>query len=317
MFNQNKIFRVLQLIGVLRSGSPKSIIVLAGILDSTERTVYRYIDLLNDLGFKVEKNEHKHLYISGPVTHFLADLSAAELQLVRRLLQSAGKSSKLKDSILQKLSLHTGSLPISKDILNARLGKVVEDLHLAMVERRQVVLKKYHSLNTNTVSDRLVEPTAFTDNYRSLSAFEVATGRNKYFNMDRILAVEIRKKGFCFSEKHKFSPPDAFGFADQGRRHFVDMTMSLRAATLLKEEYPVTSGFIRQDRKNGRYRLRVAVHDLKPAARFVFGLPEDIVVNGSPEFNNYLAGRLTLLLSGTIKDGPASQRKGRKKSKRG
>lgn len=311
MFNQNKIFRVLQLIGVLRSSPPKPIPVLAKMLNSTERTVYRYIDLLNDLGFKVDKNENRHIYISGPATHLLADFSQAEVQLIRRLLQSAGKSNKLKDSILHKISLHSGSLPLSKDILHARLGKIVEDLHLAMVERKQVVLKKYHSLNTNGVSDRLVEPTGFTDSYKSLSAFEVATGRNKYFNIERIMAVEIRKRGFRFSDKHKFSPADVFGFADEGIRREVELSMTLRAATLMKEEYPLTAAFIRHERKKGRYRLKVTVHDYKPVARFVFGLPEDIIVIGSEEFSDYLTSGLEILLGNSRRVG-ASQKMKRK-----
>lgn len=296
MFNQNKIFRVLQLIGVLRSSPPKPISVLAKMLNSTERTVYRYMDLLNDLGFKVDKNENKHIYISGPATPFLGDLSPAEVQLIRRLLQSAGKSNKLKDSILHKLSLHTGTLPLSKDILHARLGKIVEDLHLAMVDRKQVVLKKYHSLNTNGVSDRLVEPTGFTDNYRSLSAFEVNTGMNKYFNIERIMSVEIRKRAFRFSDKHKFSPADAFGFADGGIRLEVELSMTLRAATLMKEEYPLTASFMRQERKKGRYRFKATVYDYRPVSRFVFGLPDDIIVIGPREFSDYLTARMAVLL---------------------
>jgi len=300
MYNQNKIFRVLQLIGVLRSSPPKPITVLAKILNSTERTVYRYLDLLNDLGFKVDKNENKHIYISGPATHFLADLSQAEVQLIRRLLHSAGKSNKLKDSIIHKLSLHTGSPMLSKDILHARLGKIVEDLHLAIVERKQVVLKKYHSLNTNGISDRLVEPTGFTDNYRSLSAFEVATGRNKFFNIERIMAVEIRKREFRFSDKHKFSPVDAFGFADGGVSHEVELLMTLRAATLLKEEFPHTAAFIRHDKKKDTYRLKASVHDYKPVARFVFGLPEDIIVIGSDEFTDYLTNKMEILLGNSM-----------------
>lgn len=301
VFNQNKIYRVLQLISVLQARPPKTISVLAGMLNSTERTVYRYLDLLTDLGFRVVRNEYKQVYIADPVNSGLNDLTAEEAQLIRRLVLSVGRSSRLKDSILQKISIPSGAIPGSKDILQARLGKIVELLQRAMVERKQVVLKKYHSLNANGVSDRLVEPTGFTDNYRSLSAFEPATGKNKYFNIERIMAVEIRKKGFCHEGKHKFSPPDAFGFADGAIKQEVDLLLTLRAATLLKEEYPLTSGFIRQDKKKGYYRLKLSVHHFKPVSRFVFGLPEDIVVNGSSEFNDYLMGRLAVLLKRSMK----------------
>ncbi|MBK9402179.1 MAG: hypothetical protein IPN36_15475 [Bacteroidetes bacterium] len=38
-------------------------------------------------------------------------------------------------------------------------------------------MKKYHSVNSNIISDRLVEPICFTDNYQSLAAYEIKTGR--------------------------------------------------------------------------------------------------------------------------------------------
>ncbi|HAH54274.1 MAG TPA: transcriptional regulator, partial [Flavobacterium sp.] len=55
MLNQHKILRVLQLMTLLKKEPSKSIKFLAGMLESTERTVYRYLDLIKELGFDLER----------------------------------------------------------------------------------------------------------------------------------------------------------------------------------------------------------------------------------------------------------------------
>ena len=46
MLNQHKILRVLQLISLLKQEPAKSIRQLGGIIETTDRPVYRYFDLL-------------------------------------------------------------------------------------------------------------------------------------------------------------------------------------------------------------------------------------------------------------------------------
>ncbi len=55
MFNQNRIYRLFQLINYLKSRPAKSIQSIINYLNTSERTVYRYVELLKDLGFSVEK----------------------------------------------------------------------------------------------------------------------------------------------------------------------------------------------------------------------------------------------------------------------
>ena len=63
MHNQNKILRVLQMISVLKKQPAKSIRFLAGILESTDRTVYRYLDLVKELGFELQKDQNNKFLI--------------------------------------------------------------------------------------------------------------------------------------------------------------------------------------------------------------------------------------------------------------
>jgi predicted DNA-binding transcriptional regulator YafY len=141
---------------------------------------------------------------------------------------------------------------------------------------KQVVLKKYHSANTNTIDNRMVEPIHFTDNYQNLVAFEVARKQVKYFNIERITALEILPKAIQHADLHKTSTPDVFGFGGSGQTHDVDLWLSLRAYVFLKEEYPLTTPYLKYDKKRDQYRLQVTVNNLAPVQRFVKGLEGEV-----------------------------------------
>jgi len=59
-----------------------------------------------------------------------------------------------------------------------------------MMNKEQVLLKKYQSINSESITDRIVEPFGFTENYQTVMAYEPATQKNKTYNIDRIGSVE-------------------------------------------------------------------------------------------------------------------------------
>ncbi|MFM9052718.1 MAG: HTH domain-containing protein, partial [Bacteroidota bacterium] len=63
MHNQHKILRVLQLIALLKARPAKSLRHLSEVLDSTERTVYRYLDLLEAVGFRISRDNGNRVFI--------------------------------------------------------------------------------------------------------------------------------------------------------------------------------------------------------------------------------------------------------------
>lgn len=64
MLNQHKILRVLQLISLLQQEPPKSIQHLGSILKNTHRTIYRYLDLLWELGFDLQRDHNNKYFIT-------------------------------------------------------------------------------------------------------------------------------------------------------------------------------------------------------------------------------------------------------------
>jgi proteasome accessory factor C len=295
MLNQHKILRVLQLITLLKARPAKSIQHLGEILNSSERTVYRYLDLLEELGFSVRRDKGNRVYIEVPAEqgnelYFTTD----ESRFLHELVVSAGKKNKLRDGILQKLYVNSDIQVGSSLLLKAHLGKIIQTCAEAIQQKKQMLLKKYHSANSNAISNRLVEPIRFTDNYQNIVAFEPATGKNKYFNVERITEAVVTRNSFKHQHEHKYSPPDVFGFSSNGKSYEIDLTLSLRATVILREEYPLTSALIKKEKRG--YRFKANVYDLKPVTRFVLGFMGEIKVNGSTAFKKHFKDKLVRMI---------------------
>jgi predicted DNA-binding transcriptional regulator YafY len=289
MLNQHKILRVLQLITLLKKEPAKSIKFIARILESTDRTVYRYLDLIKELGFDLKRDHNNRFFIFGEVVGDEINFTNEEALLLKELLLSSGNKSKLKDSLLKKIYLKSEIVIQGNHLLNAHLGKIVSDLSSAILEKKQVILKKYHSANSNTISDRLVEPSNFTDNFVSLCAYEIETKENKYFNIERISEVIITDFFIENEDNHSLDELDVFGFSPKNGISFdIEIILNLRAYMILKQDYPKVITFVKLEHKTSNYRLKLTINNPKPVIRFVLGLLDDVEVIGSVNFKDYM-----------------------------
>ncbi len=288
MHNQNKILRVLQLITLLKKQPAKSIRFLAGILESTDRTVYRYLDLVKELGFELQKDRNNKFQIIGEDDYPSISFSKEEVSLLRDLVLSTGKDNKLKDSLLQKIYLQSELAIQGNHVLKANLGRMIEKINSSISENKRILLKGYHSINTQVISDRIIEPISLTDNYNSVCGFEVETKLNKYYNLERINEVVILDESQEFNKLHQLDELDVFGFSERnGEKFIVELSLSLRAYILLKEQYPKIEKHINKELKSEKYHLKVEVNNPKPITRFILGLNDEIKIIGSNKFKNY------------------------------
>ena len=271
MLNQHKILRVLQLISYLEQRPPKGVNQLAEMLETTERTVYRYLDLIRECGFDLHRDKNNRFFIHNETEQGIR-FTTEEAEYLKQLVLTTGKMNKLKDAVLSKIYLASDVNIVAGHLVNAKNGRIVERLAQAIASKEQIILKRYHSINSETISDRLVEPFGFTDNYHTVMAFEVSSAKNKTYHLDRITAVEFNNRGFMFEEKHEQQIPDAFGFSFQGEQHEVELDLSLKAYLLLKDEYPLTIPYVKFNPKKDLYELKIQVNDLKPIERFMRGI---------------------------------------------
>jgi proteasome accessory factor C len=151
-----------------------------------------------------------------------------------------------------------------------------------------LLIKGYSSANSQSVTDRLVEPTCFTENYDSVSAYEVKTRLNKYFNIERMTSVEVLEKPMKYEDQHEFYKPDIFGFQGKSMNKEIELEISMRAYLLLKEEYPMSAAFIKPIPDTGKYYFKANVQSFQAPGRFVMGFLEEVQVLGSKEFIRFI-----------------------------
>jgi predicted DNA-binding transcriptional regulator YafY len=297
MLNQVKILRVLQLISMLQQRPSKSIKQLSSMLNNTERTVYRYLDLIKALGFDLQRDSNFRFYIASDNSDSINLFTAAESELVKELLLTASGNNALKDSILRKVYLKSEVSMQGEHLLNAFMGKMIEDLSFAIENDKQAILKNYHSVSNSMVVDKVVEPIKFTENYSMLCAYDIDTSENVFFKIERFSDVEVLETSSQFKSKHRFEKLDAFGSPPSSVNPVfkVELLLSLRAYILLKEEYPGTLQFIKKTRNS--YILSTSVNEAKPVIRFVMGLLDEIEILGSDEFQEYVLEYVKKLLT--------------------
>jgi len=287
MFNQNRIFRVFQLIVFLRARPPKSIKNIKAFLSTSERTAYRYIDLLKELGFNVEKDMNGRFTIVN--TDIQIPFTETEVDFLKKTLSNSAKSNKIAKSVLEKIAVKYEADANCENLYNAHISKVIEQISIAMAENKQIKIKSYFSASSQTIEDRIIEPVCFTDNYQSISAYEIKTKQNKYFNIERIGDIEILPNDIAHQSQHEYFKPDIFGFQGKSLDKEIELKLSMRAYLILKDDYPMSAPYVKKINSGNQYLLKVTVQSFKAPARFAMGLKDEVDVIGSEAFIKHLS----------------------------
>lgn len=263
---------------------------LADILEITERSAFRYLRSFKDSGFIIQKRSGNiHKLLQMPVRQIkLSDLihiTPEEAHILHSLLISISGDSQIHINLERKLSALFDATSITEIIGKNCVAENLMRLKEAINSKTQVILKDYESGHTKTVSDRLVEPYGFSTNYCDVYAYEVSTGMNKIFRLSRIGCTLPYHSDWEYEDRHEMIEPDCFRM--NGKRSIqVILKMTLKAKTLLVEEYPLSTRDITF--KEGAWWLNTTVKDLAGVGRFVIGLADQIEVVDSPELQQYL-----------------------------
>jgi len=284
MINQHKILRVLRLIIALKTQPTKTRKQISDILEVEERTVFRYINLLGELGYKVLKDSQKRYYIEGGDLASITTFTQEEAEFLKGVLLVNKKKSPIIDSILQKIYLTSEIQIAAASMQHAKVSSIIEEIAHAISSEKQLLIRKYLSINSETVSNRTVEPIVLTEDYKYLIAFEVLSKKNKTYNIERIQGAETLATKFKHKEEHEKLTLDAFGFAPNkdGKTHFYELELTLKAKTLLIEEYPKTSKYIEKVNKK-KFKITIETNNPLPLNRFIAGLKNEITIIHAPE----------------------------------
>lgn len=290
--DQPKVERLLRLMKLMTGNVNYTVNDLAERLGTTYRSIYRYIETFKDAGFVVHKLEGG-IYKLGKESPYFKDISQLvhftdeEAHIVNRLIDGLDDTNMLKQNLRKKLSSVYNCTAVANCVVKGSNATNVTSLTEAITEHRQVVLKDYASSHTGIVSDRRVEPFAFTTNYVQVWCYELHSGMNKLFKTARIGSVELLNDAWEHAEEHNSGYVDVFRMTGFDT-HRVRLELGMLARNLLVEEYPLAERDI-MPLDGGRWLLDTKVCNYLGIARFVLGLMDDVRIVDSPEFAEYIA----------------------------
>lgn len=296
--DQPKIERLLRLMMML-TANKYTIEQLSNKLDMSPRTIYRYIDTFRNAGFLIKKNSDGRFRLDRESKYFkdiseLVHFTEEEAYILKNAIESIDENNILKQNLKSKLYSVYNYKMIADCVVKGSNAKNVNSLVDAIESHQQVILKDYTSANSKTTTDRLVEPIGFTTNYIQLWAYEISSGETKTFKVSRIGGVEILEKEWEYESQHKKGYIDIFRM--HGFNKFnVKLKLGVKAASLLKEEFPLAEKHLVEHTDNNDLRyyiLDLDVCSYEGVGRFVLGLLDDIEVIGSEEFKIFLKQRI-------------------------
>ena len=263
-------------------------------LSMSRRSIYRYIDSYKQMGFIVVKEGPRyHIDPESPffkqitsLIHFTED----EAMTINQVLNSVYDNSPQVRHLREKLSSLYDYKELCKHGVDEHIAQNLAALFDAVKTERMVVLRDYASPNSAQTSDRIVEPYLFVSENSEVRCYEIKTGQNKTFKLSRIRKVEPLDLLWSHKNEHAEYFTDLFHFSGE-ERFPVTLILGQLSMSLLVEEYPGASAMLKKQ-DDGRFLLKTEVCSYKGIGRFVMGLIDDIEIVDSPDFVEYLRGKV-------------------------
>ena len=290
MSDQPKLDRLLQLLIMLSGSFGYTMDEIAERLQISKRTAYRYIDTLRNAGFIIV-NKEGYLRVDKESPYFkeISDLlhfTKEESWILNKAILALDDETFIKQNLARKLyslyDLKGVPYPVAKKENSERVIGLIR----AIEDRKQVILAGYQSSHSSTVNDRLVEPFEFTLNYGYVWCFEHETESNKLFKIARIRQVITQDDEWIYEDRHEAGRTDVFRISGN-EQIAVSLLMTMRAANLLTEEYPMAEAFIKACGGN-EYIFEGWVTGYEGVGRFILGLMDEVTVIGPEELKEFL-----------------------------
>jgi len=297
--DQPRIVRELQLLMLLANNRYMNKEEICERFGFCERTFFRYLDTFREAGFAVKRDDYNVYKLetsANKMSRHLRDLlhfTEEEELTLRYAIDSIESTTKSKEQLKKKLYALYDFKVIADQGVTKRLQQTIRTLDKAIENHRQAILVGYRSGHSNTTSDRLVEPYAFTPDHDLVWCFELESQMVKTFKVLRIQQVELLDKEWAHEDRHVTGYVDIFRM--HGTQRFpVRLRLSIRAASLLMEEYPLSSQYL-TEQEDGRFLLETEVCRLEGVTRFILGLFDDIEVLGGNELRSHLQYKVRML----------------------
>ena len=299
MSNQAKIDRAIKILMALNNKYGKSVNQLAKYVNTSTRTIYRYIDTFKNIGFVVDyktgEDGKRYYYIENNNNEYksiseLLYFSEEESYILSKAIQSIEDENVIKQNLVKKLYSIYDFNRVAVPVIKRENSEIIHNISTAITNKKQVVFKNYKSSHSGIIRDRLIEPFEFTTNFISIWCYDVETQKNKVFKTSRIQKAIISDNFWGNEKNHKIGFIDAFRITSY-KKIPVKLQLTLRACNLLIEEYPLTEKYITKIDDN-TYIYESEVASLKGIGRFTLGLIDEIEIIKPNSLKKYIIDKI-------------------------
>ena len=296
--DQPKIERMLRLMMLLTANNRYTVEELSSKLDTSIRTIYRYIDTFKEAGFLINKSgdyfridkRSKYFKDISQLVHFTEE----EAYILNSAIESIDPTNTIKQNLKAKLASVYDFKMLAECVVKGENARNVNSIIEAIENKKQIILHNYTSAHSRNVSDRLVEPLSFTTNYIQVWAYEVSSGKNKLFKLSRIGSVEVLENDWEFESEHKEGLMDLFRI-NSFEQIPIKLKLGLRAASLLVEEYPLGEKYLSSAPDDpSHFILETNICGYEGVGRFVLGLLDDIEILEGDGLKDFLRERMKM-----------------------
>ncbi|MFZ4475360.1 MAG: helix-turn-helix transcriptional regulator [Saprospiraceae bacterium] len=271
---------------------------LAELYVVSEDTIKGDIEAIRNGGFELITDERYRYYFVLDKPHkqlkHLLHFSEEDQLLLYQAIDTLPCTTERQQQLKNKL----GSLYDFTRLGHAYLRKPylskVDLLEQARKEKRQAILVGYHSSNSNTISDRVVEPFHVSPSEDTVQTFDVDKGLVNHFRISRFTRVRLLETAWQHEGHHIIRRTDPFRIVGNEQVH-VRVRLKVGAYNELTERFPLTKGHIVEDAMEGMYEFQCMVNSqFFGLSNFILGYyhqgivvlePEDLVLHLREEIN--------------------------------
>lgn len=277
--NDRKTQRILKMLMMLNGGKRYKLEEIAARFNMSERNIIRDLNEIEFAGFVLERKggyrlqpDHTRNKDIRRILHFSED----EVALLYKTLLSIEADTAVIDRLMKKMNAFYDLKAIEELSKKNDLAKVrmIKD---AIDSRKQLLLVAYRSSNSETISDRRVEPFKFMQDYQTVWCYDCETHQCKQFKISRMESVELQKSEWRYEVHHHEPFTDIFRYSEEKPKCIVELRLTLRAYNAIIEEFPRSYEYISK-KSNNEYYLKTPVANFTGVGRFILSMLNDIEI---------------------------------------
>jgi predicted DNA-binding transcriptional regulator YafY len=224
---------------------------LAERLEDNEDNIKGDFEVLRALGFRVTPDRQYRYAITNqkqyPELDSLLLFSAADQMLLRQGIDQLKLIDRHKNILKDKLTTLYDFRQMGHAFLREPHLEKINQLMAAKADKKQVILEEYRSSNSNTKTNRQVEPFKINIEEDTVQTFDVERQKVNHFRISRATRVVVTDQPWQHEAQHVNREIDPFRIVNDDQVT-VHLRLNLAAYNELIERFPTTKRYIEDDK---------------------------------------------------------------------